>query len=188
MDRQVVTVLDDPDQVVETLSAFRRQILHVLSSDPASATQIARNLDTTRQRVNYHLKALEGAGLVELHEERQRRGLTERVMRTSAEVLLVDPSAFDTGRLTRRDVAGVGAVVSVATDLIRQAAVISTRAGERDERVAAASLDTHIRVKSPWALQSMLDEIGAVIARHDSGDSGLRVRVATSVLPGIDEQ
>jgi hypothetical protein len=34
----------------------------------------------------------------------------------------------------------------------------------------------------------MLDEIGAVIARHDSGDSGLRVRVATSVLSGIDEQ
>lgn len=188
MDGRVVTVLDDPDQVVETLSAFRRQILDVLSGDPASATQIARNLGTTRQRVNYHLKALESAGLVELHEERQRRGLTERVMRTSAEVFLVDPSVFDSGRLTRRDVAGVSAVVSVATDLIRQATVISARAGERDERVAAATLDTHIRVRSPSALRSMLDEIGAVIARHDSGETGLRVRVATSVLPGIDER
>ena len=52
-----------------TVSAFRRQILDALRGDPASATQIARNLATTRQRVNYHLKALEGAGLVELHEE-----------------------------------------------------------------------------------------------------------------------
>ena len=35
---------------------------------------------------------------------------------------------------------------------------------------------------------SMLEEIGAVISRHDSGESGLAVRVATSVLPGIDER
>lgn len=179
-----VTVLDDADQVVETLSPFRRKVLAALSA-PASATEIARHLDTTRQRVNYHVRALEDAGLLELHEERQRRGLTERVMRRSADVVLVDPSAFDVTGLARTDAAGITGVVAVAADLIRQAAAVSAGASDRDERVAAATLDTSIRVESPRALRSMLEEIAAVVARHDSGQEGLEIRVATSVLPEV---
>lgn len=182
-----IMVLDDPDQVVGALSAFRRAILATMD-EPMSATEIAPRLETSRQRVNYHLRALEEAGLVELHEERQRRGLTERVMRRAADVVLVDPSAFDTGGLDRADVAGLSGVVSVAMDLLEQAAVVSSLAGRSGQRVAAAALDTEIRVESPLRLQQMLEEIGDVVARHDSGDAGLRVRVATSVLPGIDTE
>jgi DNA-binding transcriptional ArsR family regulator len=177
--------MDDADEVVETLSQFRREVLAALSA-PASATEIARNLGTTRQRVNYHVRALEEAGLLELHEERQRRGLTERVMRKSADIVLVDPSAFDMAQLSRVDAAGITGVVAVAADLIRQAAAVSAAASERDERVAAATLDTSIRVESPRALRTMLEEVAAVLARHDSGEEGLEVRVATAILPKAD--
>lgn len=185
MHRDPVTVLHDPDAVVDTLRPFRRRILAVLDT-PASATEVARRLETTRQRVNYHMRYLEEAGLVVLHEERQRRGLTERVMRRSSPIVLVDPSAFDTGGLERSDVAGVSGVVSMATDVIRQAAEVATEAGRRRERVAAAVLDTRIRVESPAALRSMLEEVAAAIARHDSGESGLEIRISTSVLPSVD--
>lgn len=187
MSRPTVTMLHDPDRVVESLSAFRRRILAALD-EPASATGLARRLGSTRQKINYHLRALEEAGLVEVDELRPRRGLTERIMRRTSDVVLVDPTAFDTSGLTRSDVVGLSAVVSTATDLIGQAASIAAQSGERGERVAAASLDTRVRLASPSALKSMLDEIAAVIARHDSGDKGLQIRVATSVLPAIEDR
>lgn len=181
-----VTVLRDPDQVVAALSAFRREVLAALDQ-PYSATELAGRLGTTRQRVNYHLRALEDAGFVELYEERQRRGLVERVMRRSSEILIVDPAAFDTSGLSRGDVAGVSGVVAVAMDLIQQAAAVAKGAQGRSQRIAAATLDGEVRLASPGALRALLDEIGAVIARYDSGDEGLRLRVATAVLPGVDE-
>lgn len=187
MDETSVTVLDDPDQVAEALGGFRREILATMA-EPLSATEIARRLDTTRQRVNYHLRVLEEAGLVELHEERPRRGLTERVMRRSSDVMLVSPDLFQTEGLSRSDVAGLSGVVTTALDVVRQAAIVSRGAGEAEQRIAAASLDGEIRVKSPAALRQMLDEIAAVVAHHDSGDEGLRVRVVTSVLPGVESK
>lgn len=187
MSRSAVTVIRDPDRVVDTLSAFRRRILEALDA-PASATGLARRLGSTRQKVNYHLRALEEAGLVEVAEMRQRRGLTERIMRRTSDVVLVDPVAFDTAGLTRHDVAGLSGVVATATDLIKNAAEVAAVAGRRDERVAAGTLDTEIRVASPAALRAMLDEVATVVARHDTGDEGLKVRVAASVLPATSDR
>lgn len=178
-------ILRDPDRVVEAMSPFRRRILAALD-EPASATGLARTLGSTRQKTNYHLRALEEAGLVEVDELRPRRGLTERIMRRTSEVVLVDPTAFDTSGLTKTDVVGLSGVVSTATELIGQAAAIASQAGDRRERVASATLDTQIRVSSPSALEALLEEMAAVIARHDTGREGLLLRVATSVLPAME--
>ncbi len=175
-----VTVLRDPEAVV-ALSAPRREILAALD-EPSSATGLAQRLGSSRQKVNYHLRALEDAGLVEVAELRQRRGLTERVMRRTSQVVLVDPGAFDTTGLTAHDVAGVAGVVATATDLIGEAAHVASEAGRRGERVAAATLDTTIRIANPTALRQMLDEIAGVLGRYDT-DEGLLLRVATNVLP-----
>lgn len=178
-----VTFLSDADVIVETLSPIRRRLLDLLAV-PDSATGLARRLGMTRQRVNYHIRTLEEAGLVELAETRRRRGLTEKVMRRTTDVVLVDPAAFDTSGLARTDVIGLTGVVSMATDLIRQAVTVAARAGRDGKGVAAATLDTEIRVASPAEFRSLLDELAAVIARRDSGDSGLLLRVSTAVLPG----
>ena len=55
--------------------------------EPASATEVAARLGESRQRVNYHVRALERGGLVELVEERARRGCTERVVRATADAV-----------------------------------------------------------------------------------------------------
>lgn len=180
-----VVMLGDPDDVIDNLSRTRRAVLSALD-EPASATVVARRLGSTRQKVNYHLRALEQAGLVECAELRPRRGLTERVMRRTSDVVLVDPLAFDASELARSDVAGVAGVVATATDLIRQAATVASAAARRRARVASAVLDTEIRVASPAALSAMLDEVAAVVARHDSGDEGLLLRVSTTVLPAVE--
>jgi DNA-binding transcriptional ArsR family regulator len=47
----------------------------------SSAAGLASRVGLARQKVNYHLKALEAHGLVELAEERRHGGITERVLR-----------------------------------------------------------------------------------------------------------
>ena len=177
-----VTVLDDPDRVVEILSPIRRLILAGLA-EPDSATGLARRLGHSRQNINYHLRSLEEAGLVTVDELRPRRGLTERVMRRTFDVVLVDPTAFDTAALSRHDVAGLSGVVASALDTIRAVAQVTKSASAEGQRVAAASLSSDIRLASPTKMQDMLDELAAVIARYDAGDHGLMVRVGTTVIP-----
>ena len=51
-------------------------------------------MDLGRQRVNYHLRELEKAGLVHLVEERQRRGCVERILAARADAFVVDPAVM----------------------------------------------------------------------------------------------
>ena len=59
------------------------QVLGATLDEPLTVAEIARRvgLGLARQKVAYHLRVLEQAGLVELVELRQRRGFTERVLR-----------------------------------------------------------------------------------------------------------
>src|SRR3954447_8894321 len=77
--------------VEKPLSPLRRAVLTALK-EPGSATELAARLNTSRQRVNYHVRSLERDGLVELVEERARRGCTERVVRATSHAVLVEPS------------------------------------------------------------------------------------------------
>ena len=92
---QPVLVLDDASQLGAALSPLRRRVLDELG-DEGSATSLAPRLGLTRQRVNYHLRGLEKAGLVELAERRRRRGFLERIYRPSARAFVVDPAVIGT--------------------------------------------------------------------------------------------
>ena len=59
------------------LAPLRRAVLEQLR-EAGSASEVATRLGETRQRVNYHVRELERAGLVELVEERARRGWFRR--------------------------------------------------------------------------------------------------------------
>src|SRR3954467_2475118 len=91
-----IEVIDDPAAAVVALDPVRARLLGELA-EPASATSLAARLDLSRQKVNYHLRALEAHGLVELVEERPRRGLTERVLVASAPSYVVSPAALGAG-------------------------------------------------------------------------------------------
>lgn len=174
-------VVDDPDMILNSMSGFRRTLLEMLD-EPDSATGLARKLGVSRQKVNYHLRTLEENGFVELAELRQRRGLTERVVRRSADVVVVNPLAFDTTGLGATDAAGVSGVVTTATDMIRHAATVTRSAGADEQRVAAAALETTIRVASPGDVRRLLADLGNVIAGYDS-ETGMSIRIASLLLP-----
>ncbi|MCZ0727745.1 ArsR/SmtB family transcription factor [Mycolicibacterium iranicum] len=78
-----VEVIADPAAAVSALDPTRGRLLAELA-EPASAATLASRVGITRQKVNYHLRALEQHGLVAAAGERRWGGLTERLLVATA--------------------------------------------------------------------------------------------------------
>lgn len=145
-----VEVIDDPAAATVALEPVRSRLLAELSQ-PASAAALASRLGIARQKVNYHLRALEAHGLVEVAETRQWGGLTERRLVATASSYVVSPSALgpvaaDPARDT--DHLSASYLVSLAARVIREVGDLLRRSRQAGQRLATLSLDTEIRFRS----------------------------------------
>jgi DNA-binding transcriptional ArsR family regulator len=89
---QDVEVIESAGAAAVALDPVRARLLRELAV-PSSAAGLAGRVGLARQKVGYHLKALEAHGLVELAEERRHGGITERVLRATAASYVVSPAA-----------------------------------------------------------------------------------------------
>ena len=85
-----VEVLDDPDRVAALANPIRVAILEALRA-PNSAAGVAREIAETRQKTNYHVKALLDAGLVKPAGERRRGNFVEQLYQSVAPSFVVAP-------------------------------------------------------------------------------------------------
>ncbi len=76
-----------------SLDPMRVRLLAELA-EPGTATMLATRLGLPRQNVNYHLKALERHGLVDLVEERRKGNVTERLLQATALSYVISPAAL----------------------------------------------------------------------------------------------
>jgi DNA-binding transcriptional ArsR family regulator len=163
-----ITYLDQPDQVRAVLSPLRRKLLNLLR-EPSSATQLAAALDLPRQRVNYHLRELEKAGLVELVEQRQRRGFTERILRARPGAFVVDPAVMTTAEsreLSRiHDQFAAEHLVEVASATVRDVARMQSRADETGKRLLTFTLEAEVRFAEPGDVHRFTDELTEALRR-----------------------
>ena len=88
-----VAVIDDPAVAAMALDPVRSRLLSELAQ-PASAATLATRLGIGRQKVNYHLTALEAHDLVRVADTRQWGGLTERLLVATAASYVISPSAI----------------------------------------------------------------------------------------------
>src|SRR5215475_12828871 len=88
-----IQVINDPAAATVALEPVRSRLLSELAM-PASAATLATRVGLARQKVNYHLHALETHGLVRLAQERKWGGLTERLLVATAASYVVSPSAL----------------------------------------------------------------------------------------------
>ena len=70
-----VEVIQSPQAAAAALDPVRARLLAELS-EPASAATLAARLSLPRQKVNYHLRALESHHLVRPTSERKWGGIT----------------------------------------------------------------------------------------------------------------
>src|SRR5579871_600836 len=176
-----IQVIDDPAAATVALEPVRSRLLSELAA-PASATTLARRVGLARQKVNYHLHALEGHGLVRLAEERKWGGLTERLLVATAASYVVSQSALgpvavdpkrQVDRLSASYLIALGArVVHEVGDLVR-------RAKESGKRLATLAVDTEIRFRSATDRAAFSSELTEAITRlvskyHDASAPGGR--------------
>ena len=176
-----IQVIDDPAAATVALEPMRSRLLSELAA-PASAATLATRVGLARQKVNYHLRALEAHGLVRLAEERKWGGLTERLLVATAASYVVSPSAMgpvavdpdrEVDRLSASYLIALGArVVREVGDLVR-------RAKEAGKRLATLSVDTEVRFRSAADRAAFSNELTEAIAKlvskyHDESAPGGR--------------
>jgi DNA-binding transcriptional ArsR family regulator len=163
--------LDEPDQIRVALSPIRRRLLELLR-EPSSASRLAEELDLPRQRVNYHLKELEKAGLIALVEERQRRGFTERILRAADATLVVDPGLMGRAFEGIQDQYAAEHLIEVAAGTVREVARMQAKAGEAGQRLLTFTVEAEVRFAEPGDLhrftEAMTEAIRQTVESFDS--------------------
>lgn len=76
MAQSTIQIVRERDAVLSLLRPLRTRMLELLV-EPESAAGLARKLEMPRQQVNYHLREMEKAGLVEQIAERRKGGLMD---------------------------------------------------------------------------------------------------------------
>ena len=172
-----VEVIEDQAAAASALDPVRAALLAELV-EPGSAAALAAKVGISRQKVNYHLKALEAHGLIELHDVRKWGGITERILQATAATYVVSPaalgeSAVDPGRTA--DHLSARYLVALAGRVVHEVGSLVRRADSAGKRLPTMAIDTEISFRSAEDRAAFADELTAAVLdlasryHHDDG-------------------
>lgn len=161
-----VEVIEDPAVAAVALEPARSRLLAALV-EPASAADLANRIGEARQKVNYHLRALESHGLVREVATRKWGGITERRLVATARSYLVSPAALgplgaDPARTADRLSASY--LLALAARAVREVGGLVRRALRSGQRLATLSIDTEIAFRSAEERAAFSRELAAGVA------------------------
>jgi DNA-binding transcriptional ArsR family regulator len=188
-----VDVIEDPAAAAVALDPLRARILAELR-EPASAAALAQRLGLARQKVNYHLRALEAHGLVAVAEERMHGGLTERLLGATAASYVVSPAALagsapDPARVGDRLSARY--LVALAARIVREVGLMARKAEAEERTLATMAVDTEIGFATPEDRARFAEELTNAVtelAARYHHDDGRRHRLVVAAHPVPKEQ
>src|SRR5689334_21480438 len=160
-----VAVIDDPEAAEASLDPIRARLLAALA-EPGSASTLAARAGVSRQRVNYHRRALERHGLVELVEERRKGNMTERVMLATAASYVISPAALaavapDPDRSP--DQLSARWLLALAARMVGELGELIGRATRAKRRLATFGIDTEVRFASAADRAAFAAQLSAAI-------------------------
>ncbi|MEV5692677.1 ArsR/SmtB family transcription factor [Micromonospora globbae] len=188
-----IAVIEDPAAAEASLDPMRARLLAELA-EPASATMLAARVGLPRQKVNYHLRALEQHGLIELVEERRKGNVTERVMRATAASYVISPAALAAVRpdpARAPDRLSARWLLAVAARLVQDVGALITGAERAKKRLATFTVDATVRFASASDRSAFAEELAATVASlvgryHDENAPGGREhRVVIALHPSV---
>jgi DNA-binding transcriptional ArsR family regulator len=176
-----VEVIDDPATATVALEPMRSRLLSELTQ-PASAATLATRVGLSRQKVNYHLRALEAHGLVRLAEERMWGGLTERLLVATASSYVVSPGALGPAAADpNREIDRLSAsyLIALGARVVREVSDLARRAREAGKGLATLAVDTEVRFRSAADRAAFSKELTVAMAKlvakyHDASAPGGR--------------
>ncbi|WP_434994569.1 winged helix-turn-helix domain-containing protein [Arthrobacter sp. Ld5] len=187
-----VEVIESTGAAAAVLDPVRARLLGELAV-PASAAELSARVGLTRQKISYHLKALESHGLVELVEERRHGGITERVLRASAASYVVSPAAVSASAAdpdANDDHLSAGYLVALAGRLVREVGALVRRADARGTALPTLTIDTQIGFRSAADRAAFADDLTAAVldlAARYHHDDGRPHRLVVAAHPRPEE-
>jgi DNA-binding transcriptional ArsR family regulator len=189
-----VEPIEDPLAATVALAPLRLRMLAELR-EPASAATLAERLGLPRQKVNYHLRALEAHGLLAIAGERKHGGLTERLLVATAASYVISPEALgasapDPGQI--RDRLSVRYLLALAARLVGDVGALARQAEANQSRLATLAIDTEIGFATPADRARFADELTNAVTRlaanyHHDGGRPHRLMVAAHPIPQKEE-
>ena len=162
-----IQVIDDPAAATVALGPMRSRILSELAA-PASAATLATRVGLARQKVNYHLRALEAHGLVQLVHERKWGGLTERLLVATAASYVVSPGALGpVAADPNREIDRLSAsyLIALGARVVREVGDLVRRANKAGKRLATLAVDTEVRFRSATDRAAFSTELTEAITK-----------------------
>jgi DNA-binding transcriptional ArsR family regulator len=186
-----VEVIADPAAAVSALDPIRSRLLAELT-EPASAAALALRMGIARQKVHYHLRALEDHHLVAEAGERRWGGLKERLLVATAASYVVSPGALgpvaaDPDRSDDRLSASY--LIALSARAVREVGELWRAARTTNKRLATLSIDTAISFRSPADRAAFTRELSNAVTSlaaryHDESDSQSRTyRLVVAAYP-----
>ncbi len=182
-------LIDDAERARVALSPIRRRLLVALRQ-PGSATTLSSALELPRQRIGYHLRALERAGLIELFEERKRRGFVERVFVARADAFLVDPAILGApSEVVAQDRFAAEHLVSVAAGIVRDVSRMRQAAEDAGQRLLTFTVEADLGFDTPQQLDDFAGEVAEAVAdlarKYTAAKAKRRYRLVVGAHPAV---
>ena len=169
-----IECVSDGRQAQALLDPLRARIL-TLSREPASATQLGVLLELPRQRVNYHVRQLEQAGLLKRAGRRRKRNMFEQRYVASARGYVISPELLGEAGADWRavsDAGSAGYLLALSAQMqadVARAARGARGASRQGKRLATLSIKSQFRFERPEQRErfarELKDAVVAVIAR-----------------------
>ncbi|MHA7262383.1 ArsR/SmtB family transcription factor [Arthrobacter sp. TMN-37] len=162
-----IQTIEDRSAAVASLDPIKSRLLEELA-EPGSASSLAARVSLPRQKVNYHLRALEAVGLVSLVEERRRGNMTERVVQATAASYVISPSVLDPvapdpARFADRFSAFW--LLALASRMVGELGRLITGAAKAGRPLATFGIDGDITFRSAAERAAFVEELGTAVAR-----------------------
>jgi len=170
---------------------LRVRILEALR-EPASAAAAARDIGQSRQKVNYHLKELEDAGLVRPTGERRVGNFVETLYQSVARSFVVSPEVAWAGPQrgeTLRNQHSLQTLVHLGDRLGRDAAALLDRATFDDEEIPSASVVAEARFETEADREAFLTGYAQAVTsllEQYGNKRGVPYRVVLAAYPRVE--
>ena len=179
-----IVYLERLDQAEALLRPGRIEILRQLA-EPASCTDVAGRLGQAPQKVYYHVKRMEQAGLVDRVAQRQVRGITEGIYQASGGSYWLAPDLVGAiGERRAQDEMSLGFLLSLSEQMQSDLARLAARTGERP----SLGMSGEVRLspeRRPQFLTDLRAAIQGVLARYGAAE-GDTFRIAVACYPKED--
>lgn len=156
---QDVFYIEEVEQAMTLLKPIRLEILRRLD-EPRSCDELAEVFEDSTQKIYYHVKALQEAGLVDKVADKRIRGTVQGYYQAKARSYWLAPGLVGKiGSLQQtRDQASLRILLQLAEDVIEDAARLGSKS-EAGQPVASLSLSAQLHLADSTQRSEFLQEL-----------------------------